>query len=148
MNGNNDHHQVPGSLKTVLQDAGDKVSHVLNETGDLISLKLHLFKAEVKENIKVITRNSMLIISGVFIGLFAILLLLCFLILVIAALLPITEPWNYVASSGGLFLLFATSAVLLILQGIKKLNNEPIIPEESIAELEKDKEWVKNINHD
>lgn len=148
MNGNNNQQQVPGSLKTVLSDAGDKVSHILNETGDLISLKLHLFKAEIKENIKVVTRNSALIISGVAIGLFAALLLLCFVVLLLAALIPVAPPWNYVLSSGIFFLILTASSVLLILRGVNKLNNEAVIPEESIAELEKDKEWVKNINHD
>ena len=112
----------------------------------LFDQKVTLLKIEVKEDVAAYVRGSIAILAGVVVATVGFALLnvaLAFGITTLFANLDITQPAKYALG------FVITGVLYLVLGGIvivvtkNRLARQGLVPERTIRELEKDKEWIK-----
>lgn len=111
----------------------------------LLDTKLSLLKVEVTEDINALVRNAVLIGVGGFIAAIGFALLNIALALGISAFMP--QDWQQASRYAVGFVL--TGVLYLIIGGIivmvmkNRLAHTGLVPNRSVEELRKDKEWLK-----
>ncbi len=128
------------SLPTLFSRLGDDVMQ-------LFDTKLTLLKVELKEEANAYARGGIIIgIGGIIAAIgFALLnVALAFGISTLFANTDLSQPAKYAIG-------FLTAGVLYLIVGAiiistmkKKLANQPLVPDRTVEELRKDKQWLKN----
>ena len=117
-----------------------------SDLATLFDQKVTLLKIEVKEDVAAYVRGSIAILAGVVVVTVGFALLnvaLAFGITTLFANLDVTQPAKYALG------FVITGALYLVLGGIvvvlakNRLARQGLVPERTIRELEKDKEWIK-----
>jgi len=132
----NDLEHIPGLLSRL----GDDVT-------ELLDTKLSLLKVEVKEDVQAYVRGGVLIaIGGVIAAIgFALLnIAVAFGVSILFEQTQLSQPARYAVGfviTGGAYLLIG-GIIVLAMKG--RLAKRDMVPNRSIDELRKDKQWLKN----
>lgn len=133
-----------------LHQANDLPSLVERLAQDVVTLldqKLTLLKIEVKEDVDAYVRGSIAIVAGAVVaavGFALINVALAFGISTLFASLDLSQPAKYalgLAIAGGLYLAIGTVVILFTKNRLARVG---IVPQRTINELERDKEWIQN----
>jgi hypothetical protein len=134
------------SMKDVVAYLGELFSRLTSDLGELFSLHMDLLKAEARDSVKTLARDSALMITGAVLGLFAFWGLTLALMALIAGLLPIENALlAFAAGTAIVGVLYAIIAGALVMAGIKHLQKRSLAPDRTIQEIKRDKEAVKEI---
>jgi uncharacterized membrane protein YqjE len=110
----------------------------------LLDTKISLLKVEIKEDVNAYVRGAITIAIGGVIAAIGFAILNVAVALLVAWLLPVTNPALRYALGFAI-----TGAVYLLIGGIfiitakNRLAKQDIVPNRSVNELRKDKEWLK-----
>lgn len=132
-----------------LNPANDLPSLVERLAADVVRLldqKLTLLKIEVKEDVDAYVRGSIAIVAGAVVaavGFALINVALAFGISTLFASLDLSQPAKYAlgfAIAGGLYLAIGSIVILFTKNRLARVG---IVPQRTINELERDKEWIQ-----
>jgi len=127
-------------LPTLFSNLGDDVMQLFNS-------QLALFKVEMKEEANAFARGAVMIALGAAVAVIGFALLnvaVAFGVSTLFAQANLSQPASYALG------FVVTGAFYLIVGGIviaaikSKLGKQQLVPERTVAELRKDKEWLKN----
>ena len=132
-------------------DSNESLPGLVGRLGDdvmeLFKSQLELFKVEVKEEVNTYTRGIATIAVGSVIATVGFALLnvaIAFAVSTLFAQANFSQPASYALGfvvTGGFYVLIGGIVVLLMKN---KLAKQDLVPERTVAELRKDKEWLKN----
>ena len=128
------------SLPNLFSRLGDDVMQLFNS-------QLALFKVEIKEEASVYARNVTMIAIGAVIATVGFALLnvaIAFAVSTLFAKANFSQPASYALGfvvTGGFYVLVGAIVVMLMKN---RLARQELVPKRSVAELRKDKEWLKN----
>jgi uncharacterized membrane protein YqjE len=114
---------------------------------DLFNSQLALFKVEIKEEASAYARNVTMIAIGAVIATIGFVLLnvaIAFGVSTLFAGANFSQPASYALGfvvTGGFYVLVGAIVVLTMKS---KLSNQELVPRRTVAELRKDKQWLKN----
>jgi uncharacterized membrane protein YqjE len=114
---------------------------------DLFNSQLALFKVEIKEEASAYARNVTMIAIGAVIATIGFALLnvaIAFGVSTLFAGANFSQPASYALGfvvTGGFYILVGAIVVLTMKS---KLSNQELVPRRTVAELRKDKQWLKN----
>jgi Putative Actinobacterial Holin-X, holin superfamily III len=133
------------------ETGGESLPGLLGRVGEdlatLLDAKLGLLKIEIEEDLRAYARGGAAIGVGSVIGAVGFALLnvgIGFLISALFENTQLSQPMKYALGflfTGAIYLLLGGGVVIL---NKKRLAGRGIVPERSIAELQKDKQWLKN----
>lgn len=128
------------SLPTLFSRLGDDVMELFNS-------QLALFKVEIKEEASAYARNITMIAIGAVIATIGFALLnvaIAFAVSTLFAQANFSQPASYALGfvvTGAFYVLVGAIVVLLMKN---RLANQELVPRRTVAELRKDKQWLKN----
>lgn len=128
------------SIPTLVSRLGDDVMQ-------LFKSQLELFKVEIKEEANAYARNITMIAIGAVIATVGFALLnvaIAFAVSTLFAQANFSQPASYALGfvvTGAFYVLIGGIVVLLMKNRLAK---QDLVPERTVAELRKDKEWLKN----
>lgn len=132
------------------QTDGEGLSALFGRLSDgvvkLLDTKLSLLKVEIKEDVNAYIRGAVTILIGAIIAAVGFAILNVAVALLVGTLLPESLGTTMQFSLGFVI----TGAIYLFVGGIfivtakRRLAKQDIVPDRSVAELRKDKEWLKN----
>lgn len=128
------------SLPSLFGRLGDDVVRLFDS-------QLALFKVEVKEEANAFARGAAMLGVGAVIGMIGFALLnvaLAFAVSTLFAQAQFSQPASYALGFvlTGVFYLLVGGLVLLVVKN--RLASQPVVPQRTVEELRKDKEWLKN----
>jgi len=123
----------------------DRISKLSTDLGNLVSLRVDLLKAEARDGAKTLARDSALVIAGGIFGMAAFAALTLSIIAFVASALNMETFMSWAVGALIVFAAYAVIAGVLVMLGIKHLQKQGIKPERSIAEVRRDKEWVREM---
>ena len=133
-------HQDTESLPGLFSRLGDDVMELFNS-------QLALFKVEVKEEANAYARGITMIGIGAVIATVGFALLnvaIAFAVSTLFAQANFSQPASYALGfvvTGGFYLLVGAIVVMLMKN---RLSKQDLVPQRTVAELRKDKQWLKN----
>ena len=128
------------NLPTLFSRLGDDVM-------DLFNSQLALFKVEIKEEAQAYARNITMIGVGAVIAIVGFALLnvaIAFAVSTLFAQANFSQPASFALGfvvTGGFYVLVGAIVVLLMKSRLAK---QDLVPQRTVAELRKDKQWLKN----
>ena len=128
------------SLPTLVSRLGDDVM-------ELFKSQLELFKVEIKEEANAYARNITIIAIGAVIATVGFALLnvaVAFAVSTLFAQANFSQPASYAlgfVATGAFYVLIGGIIVLLMKNRLAK---QDLVPQRTVAELRKDKQWLKN----
>jgi uncharacterized membrane protein YqjE len=128
------------NLPTLFSRLGDDVM-------DLFNSQLALFKVEIKEEAQAYARNVTMIGVGAVIAIVGFALLnvaIAFAVSTLFAQANFSQPASFALGfvvTGGFYVLVGAIVVLLMKNRLAK---QDLVPQRTVAELRKDKQWLKN----
>ena len=128
------------SLPTLFGRLGDDVMQLFNS-------QLALFKVEIKEEASAYARNVTMIAIGAVIATVGFALLnvaIAFAVSTLFAKANFSQPASYALGfvvTGGFYVLVGAIVVMLMKN---RLANHDLVPQRTVQELRKDKQWLKN----
>jgi uncharacterized membrane protein YqjE len=128
------------SLPTLFSRLGDDVM-------DLFNSQLALFKVEIKEEAKSYARNITVIGVGAVIAIIGFALLnvaIAFAVSTLFAQANFSQPASFALGfvvTGGFYVLVGA---IIVLSMKNRLARQDLVPQRTVAELRKDKQWLKN----
>jgi uncharacterized membrane protein YqjE len=133
-------HADTDGLPNLFSRLGDDVMQLFNS-------QLALFKVEIKEEANAYARGITLIAIGAVIATVGFALLnvaIAFAVSTLFAQANFSQPASYAlgfVATGGFYVLLGAVIVMLMKNRLAK---QDIVPERTVAELRKDKQWLKN----
>ena len=133
-------HNDTESLPTLFSRLGDDVM-------DLFNSQLALFKVEVKEEANAYARSITMIGIGAVIATIGFALVnvaIAFAVSTLFAQANFSQPASYALgflATGGFYVLVGAVVVMLMKN---RLGKQDLVPQRTVAELRKDKQWLKN----
>ncbi len=128
------------SLPALVARLGDDVMQ-------LFDTKLSLLKVEIKEEAGEYARGGIMIAVGGIIAAVGFALLnvaLAFGIATLLANVDLTQPARYALGFVAAGLLYLVVGAIIISTMKKRLAKQTLVPDRTVAELRKDKQWLKN----
>ena len=128
------------NLPTLFSRLGDDVM-------DLFNSQLALFKVEIKEEAQAYARNIAMIGVGAAITIVGFALLnvaIAFAVSTLFAQANFSQPASFALGfvvTGGFYVLVGAIVVMLMKN---RLGKQDLVPQRTVAELRKDKQWLKN----
>jgi uncharacterized membrane protein YqjE len=128
------------SLPSLFSRLGEDVMQLFNS-------QLALFKVEIKEEASAYARGVTMIAIGAVIATVGFALLnvaIAFAVSTLFAQANFSQPASYALGfvvTGGFYVLVGAIVVMLMKN---RLSNQELVPKRTVAELRKDKEWLKN----
>ena len=128
------------SLPTLFSRLGDDVMELFNS-------QLALFKVEIKEEAGAYARNITMVAIGAVIATIGFALLnvaIAFAVSTLFAQANFSQPASYALGfvvTGAFYVLVGAIVVLMMKN---RLANQELVPRRTVAELRKDKQWLKN----
>src|SRR6476469_1545721 len=128
------------SLPNLFSRLGDDVMQLFNS-------QLALFKVEIKEEANAYARGVTMIAIGAVIATIGFALLnvaIAFAVSTLFAQANFSQPASYALGfvvTGGFYVLVGASVVMLMKN---RLANHDLVPQRTVQELRKDKQWLKN----
>ena len=127
-------------LPTLFSKLGDDVMQLFNS-------QLALFKVEIKEEANAYTRGAVMIAVGAVIGAIGFALLnvaVAFGVSILFAQANFSQAASYALGfvATGIFYLIVGAVLVAVIKS--QLAKQQLVPKRTVAELRKDKEWLKN----
>jgi uncharacterized membrane protein YqjE len=127
-------------LPTLFSRLGDDVVQLFNS-------QLALFKVEIKEEVNAFARGAIMIAIGAVIGAIGFALLnvaLAFGVSTLFAQANLSQPASYALGflATGIFYLIVGAILVAAIRN--RLSKQQVVPQRTVAELRKDKEWLRN----
>lgn len=135
------------NISDVISYVGDLFGRLGSDISNLISLRADLLKAELRDGAKTLAIDSALLIAGAFLGIFAFSAITLAIIGFIANALPLEGFMAFAVSAIIVGVAYAIIAGILVFAGIRHLQKRGVAPQRSIAEVKRDKEWVRDIKN-
>jgi uncharacterized membrane protein YqjE len=142
---------VDASAPAVRSEDNDSLPNLFGRLGDdvmqLFNSQLALFKVEIKEEAKSYARNITVIGVGAVIATIGFALLnvaIAFAVSTLFAQANFSQPASFALGfvvTGGFYVLVG-AIVVLAMKG--RLAKQDLVPQRTVAELRKDKQWLKN----
>jgi len=128
------------SLPTLFGRLGDDVMELFNS-------QLALFKVEIKEEASAYARGATMIALGAVIATIGFALLnvaIAFAVSTLFAQANFSQPASYALGFvvTGAFYVLVGAIVVMVMKG--RLAKQELVPQRTVAELRKDKQWLKN----
>ena len=128
------------SLPSLISRLGDDVMQLFNS-------QLALFKVEIKEEANAYARGAAMIAFGAVIATIGFALLnvaIAFGVSTLFAQANFSQPASYALGFvvTGAFYVIVGGIVVLLMKS--RLSKQPLVPERTVQELRKDKQWLKN----
>jgi len=130
---------MPSDLPSLLERLAEDVAKLFDQ-------KLTLLKVEVKEEVDAYVRGSIVILAGAIVaavGFALVNIALAFAISTLFADANLSQGGKYALGfviTGVLYLVIGTTAILFTKSRLAK---QGIVPERTVQELERDKEWLQ-----
>lgn len=121
------------------ESLGELVSQLAGESSDLIRDEIQLAKREMSEKIASLRAGVNFIVIGIALALPAILTLVAAAVIGLAHYISL--GYSALVMGGALSLL----ATIFALMGVGKIKQTDLRPEQTIATLQEDKEWLKEL---
>lgn len=118
---------------------GDLLKQLGQDSATLVRQEVALAKAELRQNVKSLAKDAMMIAVGGVIALLGGLVMVAFLVILLGAVL--NNYWLGALIVGVLFLLVGG---MLAMTGLKKLQKEEVAPTRTIETLKEDKQWLQS----
>jgi uncharacterized membrane protein YqjE len=118
---------------------GDLFRQLAQDSATLVRQEMALAKAELRENVKSVARDTAKIAVGAVLGAVGALVLVLFLVLLLGDALG--EYWLGALIVG--ILLLAVGA-FLAMGAMKRLKKDTITPEQTLQTLKEDKQWLQS----
>ncbi|HEX4949973.1 MAG TPA: phage holin family protein [Blastocatellia bacterium] len=137
--------QARQDIKRMRSEAGtqdsfaDLLVELAEKSATLVREEVLLARQELQENFRNVKQGVLLLSVGIGSGVFA---LLCFLTALILALSQYWEPWQAALVVG---VVIAAVAGVIVMIGLRQIKQARLKPEQTIATLEENKEWLKEI---
>jgi uncharacterized membrane protein YqjE len=127
-------------LPTLFSKLGDDVMQLFNS-------QLALFKVEVKEEANAVVRHAVVIALGAIIGSIGFALLnvaAAFAVSTLFAKANLSQPASYALGFvvTGVFYLIVGGIIVAVIRS--RMAKQQLVPQRTVTELRKDKEWLKN----
>jgi len=128
------------------QDLPSLLERLASDVTTLFDQKLTLLKIEVKEDVNAYIRASIGIIAGgivAAVGFALVNVALAFAISTLFADMDLSQPAKYALGfviAGGLYLAIGSIVIVLMKNRLARVG---IVPQRTINELERDKEWIQ-----
>ena len=142
---------VDASTPAVRSAENDSLPHLFSRLGDdvmqLFNSQLALFKVEIKEEASAYARGAAMVAFGAAVAVVGFALLnvaVAFAVSTLFAQANFSQPASYAlgfVATGGFYLLVG-AIVILVMKS--RLARHDLVPQRSIQELRKDKQWLKN----
>lgn len=135
----------------VIQKSDESLPSLVGRLGDdvmqLFDTKLRLLKVELKEEANEYARDAIMIAAGGIIAAIGFALLnvaLAFGISTLFANADLTQPAKYAIGfvAAGLLYLIVGGVIISVMK--KRLAKQSLVPDRTVEELRKDKQWLKN----
>lgn len=122
------------------------VSRLGEDVMELFKYQLELFKVEVKEEVNTYTRNITMIAIGAVIATVGFALLNVAIAFAVSTLFTanFSQPASYALGFvvTGVFYVLIGGIIVLLMKN--RLAKQDLVPQTTVAELRKDKQWLKN----
>jgi len=118
---------------------GDLFRQLAQDSATLVRQEVALAKAEIRENVKTVARNATMIALGGVLALLGGLVLVAFLVMLVGDALD--EYWLGALIVGALFLIIGG---IMAKKALGNLKQESLAPEQTIATLKEDKQWLQS----
>ncbi|HEY2974151.1 MAG TPA: phage holin family protein [Pyrinomonadaceae bacterium] len=135
----------------VIQKSDESLPSLVSRLGDdvmqLFDTKLSLLKVELKEEANEYARDGIMIAAGGIIAIIGFALLnvaLAFGISTLFADADLSQPAKYAIGFVVAGLLYLIVGGVIILAMKKRLAKQSLVPDRTVEELRKDKQWLKN----
>jgi uncharacterized membrane protein YqjE len=135
----------------VIQKSDESLPSLVSRLGDdvmqLFDTKLSLLKVELKEEANEYARDGIMIAAGGIIATIGFALLnvaLAFGISTLFADADLSQPAKYAIGFVAAGLLYLIVGGVIILAMKKRLAKQSLVPDRTVEELRKDKQWLKN----
>jgi len=135
----------------VIQKSDESLPSLVSRLGDdvmqLFDTKLSLLKVELKEEANEYARDGIMIAAGGIIAVIGFALLnvaLAFGISTLFADADLSQPARYAIGFVAAGLLYLIVGGVIILAMKKRLAKQSLVPDRTVEELRKDKQWLKN----
>lgn len=117
---------------------GDLVKQLAQDSATLVRQEIALAKAELRQNVKSVTRDVAMIVVGVALAAVGGLVLVAFLVILLGAVLD--NYWLGALIVGALFVIVGGA---LAMANLKKLQKEEVAPTRTLETLKEDKQWLQ-----
>lgn len=124
---------------------GELFGKLTTDVSQLMTLRIDLLKAELRDGTKTLARDSALMIAGAGLALFAFLAATLALCALVAAWMPFSDFYALAAGSAVVMLVYAIVAGVLVMLGQKDLQKRGLKPVKTVEETEKDKQLVREL---
>ena len=121
------------------------VGKIAEDVGDLVTLRIDLLKVELRDGARTIASNSIYVLAGGLVALFALAVITTAIIVGVAAALPWSPLVSVAVAALIIGVIYSIAAFFLIRFGIEHFKKRSVKPEQSIREVWKDKEWMQDI---
>jgi len=120
----------------------DLIKRLTADLGTMISLKIELLKAELRESVGGYAKDGVMLGIAAVMGVFAALFINIMLMFLIARLLPFSDPINYALGALAVTLLHGIGAAILVMMAQKRMKTRSLVPQRSLEEMKRDKQWI------
>jgi uncharacterized membrane protein YqjE len=133
-------------IERTSKDLPSLIEQLAGDVGRLVDQKVTLLKLEIKEEVQAYVRGSIAILAGAIVAAVGFALAntaLAFAISTFFANTTLSQPARYAVGfviTGALYLVVGVTAILF---AKNRLTKQGIIPQRTVQELEKDKEWLQ-----
>lgn len=138
-------------LAPISIESGENLTSLLSRLGDdvmlLVDTKLSLLKVEIKDEAHQFAHDGIMIgVGGIIaaIGLALLNVALAFGIATLFANVDLSQPAKYAIGFVTAGVLYLIIGGVIVLSMKKHLAKQSLVPDRTVAELRKDKEWLKN----
>jgi uncharacterized membrane protein YqjE len=135
------------SLKSETESLPSLVGRLGDDVMQLFDAKLSLLKVELKEEANEYARDGIMIVAGGIVAAIGFALLnvaLAFGISTLFAGTDLSQPAKYAIGFVTAGVLYLVVGATIILAMKNRLAKQGLVPNRTVAELRKDKEWLKN----
>ena len=142
---------TPATRPTTTPVENESLPNLISRLGDnimeLVNSQLALLKVEIKEEANAYARGAAMIAFGAAVAVVGFALLnvaVAFAVSTLFAQANFSQPASYALgflATGGFYLVIGAIVVLVVKNRLTKQN---LVPQRTVQELRKDKEWLKN----
>jgi uncharacterized membrane protein YqjE len=132
---------APGNGRAPAEEPqlGDLFRQLAQDSATLVRQEMALAKAELRENVKSVARDTAKIAVGAVLAGVGALVLVAFLVLLLGD--AVGEYWAGALIVG---VLFVAIGGFLAMNAMKRLKHETITPEQTLQTLKEDKQWLQS----
>ena len=118
---------------------GDLFRQLAQDSATLVRQEMALAKAELRDNVKSVARDTAKIAVGAVLAGVGALVLVAFLVLLLGD--AVGEYWAGALIVG---ILFVAIGAFLVMNAMKRLKQDSITPEQTLQTLKEDKQWLQS----